>query len=577
MVSEWCPINQKSESEVNDAEILRFGAPKGISDVKRGPSRKLYGNRREKRSIEPRNEEDHITKKRNAQPRPKRVSRQQSDQSSDPVWLKYASKEYASRWKARHYTDISQDLPRTKPKQPATEESKLVDCLHAQPEATNKASIEALKFGKTARAALRSGWPALATAPSAVEPERSSDPGINAILVSNPPSGPQFDPPQSAQGTVDESCVVKHEASDNVHTLGPATLSTKDLDTIVTDESPLTSYSCHASQETEQAMQLLAEQTNFNENYGCSEEHELSDQLFNDAAIEDDLPDWLGNNQTSKEGVASQIDTEINILPKHTAQNSPPASQSSCTLTHVSGNPRKIRPNERLEVNQSENEFPDSDFEISLMGFPASKEVEMNTPRTSPPDPTTPKPRYLSSDIITSNKSSRLPLTPEVAHEVQFSSKGEPIPFLRSPFPTPILDRSPILGLTNRTVLRVCFRVGEALNATCQASRNHTDAIIELYARVIESSREGYKQSFSFADLFTDNPPYLKGVYGMWKGVGLWDHDSAVFIGEEGKGKMCRVLGRIKREKGKGYEMNVLSVWECGWEDVGIAKGIATS
>ena len=220
-----------------------------------------------------------------------------------------------------------------------------------------------------------------------------------------------------------------------------------------------------------------------------------------------------------------------------------------------------------------------------------------------------------------------------VPHKVQFSKRGEPIPFVRSPFPALIRDRSPILGLTNRVVLRTCFRMGEALNAASLASRQGTDAIIELYARAVDSSRQGFKQFFTFADLFTENPPYLKGVYGksacvivsllcfstrrtrlflsmnrnafrfdgrsrrlggfhtalirrntnplslagMWKGVDLWEQDSRVFLGEDAEGKMCRVLGRIKKERGKSPEITVLSIWECGWADVGISKGIMST
>ena len=61
--------------------------------------------------------------------------------------------------------------------------------------------------------------------------------------------------------------------------------------------------------------------------------------------------------------------------------------------------------------------------------------------------------------------------------------------------------------------------------------------------------------------------------------MGLWDVDSRAFIGEEGKGKMARVVGRIKRceRGGDGVEMVILSVWEVDWEDVEVAKGIVCS
>jgi len=188
--------------------------------------------------------------------------------------------------------------------------------------------------------------------------------------------------------------------------------------------------------------------------------------------------------------------------------------------------------------------------------------------------PSSPKLQRMPSKTYTPTKSSQIP----IPYVLPFNENGEALPFTRPPFPKPIRDRSPILGLTNCTVLRTCFRIGEALNAAAVASRTNTDAIIELYARTIFSEREingGFKQFFQFGDMFTDKPPYLSGTYTLWKGVDLWDVDSKPFLGEKGKGKMARVMGRIKRcEQGGGCEMVVLSIWEVDWEDVGVAKGI---
>lgn len=101
-------------------------------------------------------------------------------------------------------------------------------------------------------------------------------------------------------------------------------------------------------------------------------------------------------------------------------------------------------------------------------------------------------------------------------------------PLVRSPFPKPLRDRSPILGLSSTGVLRTCFRIGEALNAASLAHRTGKDVIIELYARVTSSSRqqEGYKQYFQFADLFhSERPPFLDGTYELWKNVHVWEVD----------------------------------------------------
>ena len=261
-----------------------------------------------------------------------------------------------------------------------------------------------------------------------------------------------------------------------------------------------------------------------------------------------------------------------------------PSSQQPCFLTHVAGNISKIKHKNVKPAEGSENCFDDDDLDDELMYLPreGSDIIQPSTPLTSPEKPSTPKLQWLPPKVYIPAKSSQIPVSPtDIPHLVPFNINGEPLPFTRPPFPKPIRDRSPILGLTNRAVLRTCFRIGEALNAAAVASRTNTDAVIELYARVIHSEREtekGFKQFFQFGDLFTDKPPYLSATYSLWKGVGLWDMDSKVFLGEEGRGTMARVLGRTKkREQGGGCEMVVLSIWEVDWEDVGVAKGIVCS
>ena len=270
----------------------------------------------------------------------------------------------------------------------------------------------------------------------------------------------------------------------------------------------------------------------------------------------------------------------------HDITSSPqlPSSQQPCILTHVSGNVGKAKTKNVKPAEGPENCFDDDDLDEELMYLPAegSDIIQPSTPLTSPAKLSTPKLQWLPPKVYIPAKSSQIPVSPtDIPHLVPFNINGEPLPFARPPFPKPIRDRSPILGLTNRAVIRTCFRIGEALNAAAVASRTNTDAVIELYARVIHSEREtdkGFKQFLQFGDLFTEKPPYLSATYSLWKGVGLWDMDSKVFLGEEGRGKMARALGRIKkREQGGGCEMVVLSIWEVDWEDVGIAKGIVCS
>lgn len=58
------------------------------------------------------------------------------------------------------------------------------------------------------------------------------------------------------------------------------------------------------------------------------------------------------------------------------------------------------------------------------------------------------------------------------------------------------------------------FHLEELLNAKEQMFKNQPDAIFELFARVVYSSRENFyqKQYFQMGDLFKETPPYLPGV-----------------------------------------------------------------
>lgn len=146
---------------------------------------------------------------------------------------------------------------------------------------------------------------------------------------------------------------------------------------------------------------------------------------------------------------------------------------------------------------------------------------------------------------------------------------------MRAPFPSQILDRSPVIGVSANTVLRTCFRVGEALNTGCNAVRNNRDVALELYARVTSSWREpnSVKQHLVFTDLYNDRPPYISGTYELWKGVELWDYDSSRFLVPLEGGRLCRCIGRMRRD-GSKWKLTVLHIWEATWEDIDYAAGI---
>ena len=256
----------------------------------------------------------------------------------------------------------------------------------------------------------------------------------------------------------------------------------------------------------------------------------------------------------------------------------------SRTLSPNAGNATKAAPPLTKVPGKSEECFDDDDpdEELADLDIDGSDITSPQTPLTSPEKTSTPKLQWLPPKTYTPAKSSPVAKSPCKVPQVNANNNCSVVPpFVRPPFPKSIRDRSPILGLTNRTVLRTCFRIGEAFNAAATASRANVDAVIELYARIISSEREandGFKQFFQLGDLFTDKPPYLSGTYNLWKGVELWDFDSKALIGEKGRGKMVRVMGRIKRrEKDGGCEMVILSVWEVDWDDVEVAKGIVCS
>ena len=292
---------------------------------------------------------------------------------------------------------------------------------------------------------------------------------------------------------------------------------------------------------------------------------------------------WSEVIPDSDEAIIYNENTTIVMSDVIDVPSSPPRnSQSPGILSHVSGN---TSPHRARLSQGSENCFNDHDLDDGLTDLVVdeSKSLQLTSPVTPEKRSLSPKLQWLPPKTYRPSKMSQIPVSlTDDPHVVPANVNNDVLPFIRPPFPKAVRDRSPILGLNNRTVLRVCFRIGEALNAAAVASRANVDAVIELYARVASSSREangGYKQSFQFADLFTDKPPCLSGTYTLWKGVALWDNDSKELVGEPGGGKMVRVLGRIKRKQpvqgqGPGVEMVVLSIWEADWEEVEVAKGV---
>ncbi|KAK8233755.1 hypothetical protein HDK90DRAFT_276216 [Phyllosticta capitalensis] len=152
-------------------------------------------------------------------------------------------------------------------------------------------------------------------------------------------------------------------------------------------------------------------------------------------------------------------------------------------------------------------------------------------------------------------------------------------PIVRPSFPPLVKDRSPIVGLNSSTSLRVCFRIGEALNAGVKAAREQHAVVIELYARVLSSYREprpSTRQHFVLMDLFHDRPPYLNATFDTWKGTNLYDSDSTVFTAPSSKPRLCRCTGKLRREN-VTWRLEILNIWKANMEDAEYVAGIVQS
>lgn len=82
-----------------------------------------------------------------------------------------------------------------------------------------------------------------------------------------------------------------------------------------------------------------------------------------------------------------------------------------------------------------------------------------------------------------------------------------------------------------------------------------------------------------FHDLYHDRPPYLEGTCELWNQTKLWELDTRDFLGldKTGKSVMCRTIARMKKKEGAegtGWRLEVLSIWEAGWDDIDFVSGL---
>lgn len=152
----------------------------------------------------------------------------------------------------------------------------------------------------------------------------------------------------------------------------------------------------------------------------------------------------------------------------------------------------------------------------------------------------------------------------------------EPLnPFTRPPFSGKAHDGSPIPGLSSKTVLRTCFRLGHLVNQATYCHQQRQDVVFELYARVTYSSREpmARKQHFQFLDLFKDQQPYITGILTGWRAGSLLDEQSHTFIAAS-KPKLCRCVCKMHKDLrvSAGWRIEIQGIQEVTWDDVRYAK-----
>jgi hypothetical protein len=152
-------------------------------------------------------------------------------------------------------------------------------------------------------------------------------------------------------------------------------------------------------------------------------------------------------------------------------------------------------------------------------------------------------------------------------------------PFARPGFPSKVLDRSSITGISSNIILRTCFRIGEALREGALCGGLGQDAIIELFARVVDSSQDitPTKLYFEFADLFHDRPPFIRGTLENNKISSLQETESRMLLGVNGPAPMVRCLGRLKRVTAgpPGWMLYIINIRPSDWEEVRWTRKIA--
>ncbi|KTW30777.1 hypothetical protein T552_00489 [Pneumocystis carinii B80] len=131
-------------------------------------------------------------------------------------------------------------------------------------------------------------------------------------------------------------------------------------------------------------------------------------------------------------------------------------------------------------------------------------------------------------------------------------------PIARSPFPLTIVGKSVISGLSsNDTLLRTCFRVGEALKVSNLQKNSMIVYLIEFFGIIKEFNKKKGFFTYVIADLFHPlRGPYIYASY----------HDYHITIAFQNN-DIVRILGVFRKNKTKN-EINVIKMYPCTWEKI---------
>ncbi|KAG5439230.1 hypothetical protein PCANB_001529 [Pneumocystis canis] len=144
-----------------------------------------------------------------------------------------------------------------------------------------------------------------------------------------------------------------------------------------------------------------------------------------------------------------------------------------------------------------------------------------------------------------------------ISQKKVFNSSLSPI--ARNPFPLTIIGKSVISGLSSDiTLLRICFRVGEALKIFNLQQNSMILYLIEFFGIIKESIKKEKSFTYIVGDLF--HP--LKGpyIYATYYG------DQTMFTFQNGE--IVRILGIFKKKKEIKNELKIIKINSITWEEI---------